>query len=495
MHLSGLAERANPSTTALVCQGVECSYSELATAIETVRRVVARRTAPGDVVVVVGDTSIEFVEAVLGALAAGAAVLPLSPQYPVAERERACSLAEPEMVITLPAMTPADLAASAAMAPQHLAWADFVNASPESDGDDRNAAAIDPSAPALLLFTSGTAGMSRLAELTHANIEASIQSTIDHSPDLGAAADVVLGVMPLTHVLGLVTVVGVSLALGSTVVLVPRPTVDSVVGAVKAHQATLLVAPPIFWHRLVEASVDADAFRSVRLALSGAAPLSGSLARRVHSSLGLDLRQGYGLTEASPALTSAVGVAAPSTSVGRPLPGVELRLVDEFGDEALIGDVGEVLARGANVFAGYRNDAEATALVLDEDGWLHTGDLAVVDDNGYLYIVGRSKDQIICAGFNVHPAEVEERLARHERVDAAAVVGAPDREYGEVVVAWIVASAALTGAAAEAALADELRAHCRQVLAGYKVPSRFEFVDELPRGLGGKLRRRALRQG
>jgi len=487
------------NSTALICNGEERSYGDLALAIDTMRHVVARRCGLGAVVAVIGDTSIEFIETVLGVIAAGAVVLPLSPQYPLAERQRACSLAEPALVITLPDLAAAEQEACAALGREHLAWADYAIASAAIQGPGEpdasvDSVAIDPDSPALLLFTSGTAGKPRLAELTHSNVEASIRSTIDHSAELGEAADVVLGVMPLTHVLGLVTVLGVSLALKATLVLVPQPTVESVVAAVDERQVTLLVAPPVFWHRLAAASPDAKALASVKLAISGAAPLSGSLAKQVTATVGLTLRQGYGLTEASPALTSSVGLAAPATSVGRPVPGVELRLVDEFGDDALIGDVGEVWARGANIFAGYRGDPAATANVLDPQGWLRTGDLAVVDDKGYLYIVGRSKDQIICSGFNVHPTEVEERLLSDDRVQAVAVVGAPDREFGEVVVAWIVPSVAMIDEAEQRSLlAAELRDHCRVSLAGYKVPSRFEFVDELPRGLGGKLRRRALR--
>jgi acyl-CoA synthetase (AMP-forming)/AMP-acid ligase II len=163
-------------------------------------------------------------------------------------------------------------------------------------------------------------------------------------------------------------------------------------------------------------------------------------------------------------------------------------LVDEQGDDVPVGDVGELWAQGANVFTGYLGDPEATAAVIDEEGWLHTGDLAVVDENGFFYIVGRNKDQIVVSGFNVYPGEVEDRLMEHHSVEAAAVVGNPDPEYGELVVAYIVAARGME------ADPDVLEAHCRTRLAGYKVPSRFEIVNDLPRGATGKLRRHVLRK-
>lgn len=476
MHVARLIARHDPDGLALVCGDDQLTWAELRHRIGQVTGRLSERIAPGDVVVVIGETSNEFVEVVLGSLAAGATVLPLHPRYPVAELSYACELAQPAMVVSVGS---AGTAAELSAAP--------VDASDLLTGEAADAIDVDEHQAALLMFTSGTAGSPRLAMLSRANLAASIRSTMTSSDRLADIVRVVLGVMPLSHVLGLVSVLGVSLAAGATLVLAPETDVDTVVNLVDSHQVTLLVAPPVFWYRLAEAAPATSRLTSVELGLSGAAPLQGALAARVEDVLGIRLRQGYGLTEASPGLTTSVDTDAPATSVGRPLPGVQLRLVDEFGDDALVGDVGEVWARGDNVFLGYLGDPEATAAVLDADGWLRTGDLAVVDENGHLFIVGRNKDQIICAGFNVHPGEVEDWLSTHAAVAEAAVVGEPDREYGEAVVAFVVP------AAGETLDVDELRRHCRTRLAGYKVPSRFEVVDELPRGLGGKLQRRALR--
>jgi long-chain acyl-CoA synthetase len=461
---------------ALICGDDQLTWGDLRHRIGQVTGRLSERIAPGDVVVVIGETSNEFVQVVLGSLSAGATVLPLHPRYPVAELSSACELAQPTLVVSV---------GSDAMASELTDTP--LDATELLVGEPADAVEVDEHQAALLMFTSGTAGSPRLAMLSRANLAASIRSTMTSADGLAEIVRVVLGVMPLSHVLGLVSVLGVSLAAGATLVLVPEPEVDTVVGLVEQHGVTLLVAPPVFWFRLAAAAPPSGRLATVELGLSGAAPLQGALAARVEDALGIRLRQGYGLTEASPGLTTSVGTDAPATSVGRPLPGVELRLVDEFGDDALIGDVGEVWARGDNVFLGYLGDPDATTVVLDGDGWLRTGDLAVVDEHGHLFIVGRNKDQIICAGFNVHPGEVEDWLATHPAVQAAAVVGEPDREYGEVVVAFVVL------VPGESADADALRRHCRSRLASYKVPSRIEFVDALPRGLGGKLQRRTLR--
>jgi long-chain acyl-CoA synthetase len=202
--------------------------------------------------------------------------------------------------------------------------------------------------------------------------------------------------------------------------------------------------------------------------------------------LGFRIHEGYGLTEASPSVTVASG-DDPVGSIGRPIPGVEVRLVDVEGDDVYIGDTGEVLVRGPNVFPGYFDDPEATARVLDGDGWLHTGDMAVVDDDGILYLVDRAKDLIIVSGFNVFPAEVERVLETHPAVAEAGVVGVPHPHSGEAVKAFVVAKPD------RAVEEDDLIEWCATELARYKCPTKVDVVDEIPRGLGGKVLRRELR--
>ena len=203
--------------------------------------------------------------------------------------------------------------------------------------------------------------------------------------------------------------------------------------------------------------------------------------------LGLTLTEGYGLTETSPVVTSASGTDAPVGSIGPVLPGIEMRLVDADGEDALVGDSGEIWVRGPNVFKGYWQDPEATATAVTEDGWLRTGDIAVVDDHGFVFLVDRAKDLIIVSGFNVFPAEVEEVLVEHPAVERAAVVGVPHPHTGEAVKAYVVLAPGLS------AEEDDIIDFCTDRLARYKCPSKVMFVDELPHNVTGKVLRRALR--
>ena len=481
MNVFDLFAKHDPDKVAIVCGAEKQTYGDLNARVASGRAALRGQLQPGANVVVLGDSSIDFIAAVLTALSAGLAVVPLHTRHPRGEIEHAVNLARPRLIISTD---------NAAQSLAQGLGADQVSAAElfaTQPSEPMPIVALKANDPALLMFTSGTAGSPRIATLSHGNVMASIEHSLAAAGAFSRERQVVLGVIPFTHVLGIVSVVGFTLAAGSTLVLTPSVDALAVADIIAANGVTFLVAPPVFWYRLTTAGVDPAKLGSVKVAMSGAAPLSGSIARALAEQFDINIRQGYGLTEASPGLTSSVGTDAPPTSVGRPLPGVQLRLVDEFGDDALVGDVGEVWAKGDNIFSGYLGDPEATAMVIDDAGWLHTGDLAVVDESGFLFIVGRNKDQIIVSGFNVHPGEVEERLSEHHSVASAAVVGEPDREYGEVIVAYVV------GAAGMVPDADVLEAHCRKRLAGYKVPRRFEFVDELPRGMTGKVRRRVLR--
>ncbi len=202
---------------------------------------------------------------------------------------------------------------------------------------------------------------------------------------------------------------------------------------------------------------------------------------------GLSVSEGYGLTEAAPVVSSAHGTDAPAGSIGIPLPGLRVRFVDADGQDALVGDAGEVWVQGPNVFAGYWEDPAATAEALTSDGWLRTGDVAVVDDDGFLFLVDRAKDLIIVSGFNVYPAEVEEVIAQHPAVAQVAVIGVPHPHSGEAVKAYVVVAA---GAHVEE---DDIVAHCEAHLARYKCPQKVMFVDELPQSATGKVLRKLLR--
>ena len=278
----------------------------------------------------------------------------------------------------------------------------------------------------MLLFTAGTAGAPKPAMLTHGSLLANLEQMQAHPGLRIGPDDVALAVLPLFHVFGLNVVLGLTLAAGGAISLVDHFHPTETLARVRADAVTVIAAvPAIFeaWLALDASSAPDDALARVRLCVSGAAPLPPSVVDAMHERFGVDVHDGYGLTEASPVVTtSAVSARPRAGSVGPPLPGVEVRLVDTDGQDVLDGDPGEILVRGPNVFAGYWRDPEASARVL-AGGWLHTGDIGVADSDGWLSLVERAKDVIIVSGFNVYPGEVEQVLGAHPDVADVAVVG------------------------------------------------------------------------
>jgi long-chain acyl-CoA synthetase len=336
------------------------------------------------------------------------------------------------------------------------------------------------------MFTSGTAGAPRAAMLSHGNLKSNIEQGRSANGQI-VASDVVYGVLPMFHIFGLNVVLGITLMRGATLVLVQRFDPSTALDTIRERKVTVVPGAPPLW--LAFSHFDdapADSFATVRLALTGAAKMPEEAMRRLKERFGLELSEGYGLTEASPVVTSSAGLPAKPGSVGKALDGVEVRLVDESGEDALLGDAGEIWVKGPNVFLGYLGDPEQTARVLTPDGWLRTGDIAVADEDGYMYLVDRAKDLIIVSGFNVYPAEVEDVLSSHPGVAEVGVIGVPHPHTGEAVKAFVVAA---DGADLDE---EELIEWCLDHLARYKCPSKVIFTDELPRNVSGKLLRREL---
>jgi long-chain acyl-CoA synthetase len=442
---------------------------------------VERGVAASDRIVLVAPTSVEFVAGYLAVLIAGGVAVPLNPAAPDAELEREAGAVAPRLALVagregIPGLESVTLDL-AALPPTALATVDRAD-------DDL----------AVLLFTAGTAGAPRAAMLTHGNLAANIRQVLAQ-PGLGLdPADVGLAALPLFHVFGLNAVLGVGLAAGASAVLVDHFDPARALEVVRGQGVTVLAGvPQMFaaWLALDEARAPSDSFAGVRLAVSGAAPLSRDVADRFHERFGVVVHEGYGLTEAAPIVSTTVGGVDPPQpgSVGTALPGIEVRVVDADGADVLAGDPGEIWVRGPNVFRGYWHDDVASRNVLTDDGWLRTGDIAVLDDRGELRLVDRAKDLVIVSGFNVYPAEVEEVLMSHPRIAEAAVVGEPDARTGEAVTAYVVLT---PGPPVDP---DDLYAHCASALARYKCPARIAIVDELPHTLAGKLLRRALRRG
>ena len=345
---------------------------------------------------------------------------------------------------------------------------------------------VDPSTPAVYMFTSGTAGSPKAAVLTHGNLLSNIEQAT--AVENMSPSDVTFGVLPMYHIFGLNVMLCNTLAVGASIVLVQRFDPVSTIETLRERGVTVMLGAPSIWMALNQLlDVPADAFAKVRLALSGAAKLPEQVIHSLSNRFGLQVLEGYGLTEASPVVTTSIDMPFTPGSIGRPVPGVEVRIVDENGDDAFVGDSGEIWVRGPNVFAGYLNDPEATARVLSPDGWLRTGDIAVADEAGHIFMVDRAKDLIIVSGFNVFPAEVEEVLTAHPDIVDAAVVGTAHPHTGEAVRAYVVLR---PGTHLDE---DTVVDHCRAHLARYKCPSKVLFVDQVPRNMTGKLQRYSLR--
>ncbi len=491
MNLAAAIEPHPADAPALISRGKTTSYGELRSQVAEIRgALVARNVEPGDHVAIVAANNGSFVAAYLAVLGVGAVAVPLNPLSPAAELERQLGVVDARLALVGPTalrvFEAVDVGGPSGF-DGGVAISELRDAEPapmvERADDDL----------AVLLFTSGTAGLPRAAMLTHGNLRANIDQIRAHGRDAGvdvSADDVALAVIPLFHVFGLNALLGLALTAGAAVVLIERFDPHTTLELVAEHGVTVVSGVPTMWREwadLVEAEPKGEPLASVRVAVSGAAPLDPAVRHAVAERFGVELSEGYGLTEASPVVTSGVGVAAPDGSIGVPLPGVQVRLIDRFGEDALVGDPGEIWVKGPNVFGGYWNDPEATRPALGDDGWLRTGDLAVVDDDGYLCLVDRVKDVIIVSGFNVVPAEVEEVLVEHPDVADAAVVGVPHPHSGEAVKAFVVP---VDGASIEE---DVLILHASRHLARYKCPTTVAFVDELPHGVTGKVIRRALR--
>jgi len=338
---------------------------------------------------------------------------------------------------------------------------------------------------AALLYTSGTTGQPKGAILTVGNVVTNVRTTVEV---MGyTAADKVAIFLPLFHVFAQNTMMNAAFESGATIVLFRRLEPRTILRTIEEERVTMLFGvAPIFAALLAMRLEDYD-LSSLRWEVAGAAPLPNELVYRWRERLGRPINQGYGLTETSPLTNVNLPDQQRIGSVGKCVPGVEVRIVAEDDGEAAPGEWGEICFRGPGVMQGYWNRPEETAHAL-RGGWLHTGDIGKVDVDGYLFVVDRMKDMINAAGLKVWPAEVEQRLYHHPAVLEAAVYGAPHRLKGEEVYADVVLK---PGATANAA---DILAFCREHLARYKVPHRLNIVAELPKSPTGKVLKRVLRE-
>lgn len=460
----------------------------------------AQGIGPGDRVIVCMPNCPEVFIAYQAVLRAGAVVLPV--MYVLHSREIGfiAEASDASAVVTTDATLPAVREAVGGLGqPPRLFVFGAGTTSSESDADiidaDQLIAApaaapapveASPDDTAVILYTSGTTGQPKGVMLTHRNLYSNAAAAASLAPP-DEPAGTTLGVLPLAHIYGFTTA-NVLYLRGSAIVVMPRFDTQAVFKAIQDHRVTRFSAVPAMIYAMVnDPAADDYDLSSLESVGSGSAPLPVTMIHAFKERFGADIYEGYGLSEAAPTVSAhRQGEPIKPGSVGRAFPGVELRIADPAGEPLPVGEVGELLVRGENVTPGYFRNDEATREAL-RDGWLHTGDMAQLDEDGYLYIVDRKKDLILRGGFNIYPRDLEETISRHAGVAEVAVVGVPSDAMGEEVVAVVVAKEGAT-------LTEEaLIGYCQEQLAKYKTPRAVVFLDALPRNGVGKILKKALR--
>jgi long-chain acyl-CoA synthetase len=350
------------------------------------------------------------------------------------------------------------------------------------------AAGLGPSSIACLQYTGGTTGVSKAAMLTHGNLLHNVEQFLAFSNDDIAPLDHVLTALPLYHIFAFTVNMFGFFFVGAHNLLIPSPRpLTNLRAAFAKHPVTAITGVNTLFNGLLnEPWFKASPPRGLRSSFAGGMALHPVVAERWEETTRTPLREGYGLSEASPVLTANPRQNAKPGSIGVPMPSTAIKCVDDHGREVAPGEPGELVARGPQIMAGYWNQPEETRIAL-RDGWLYTGDIATMDNDGYFSIVDRRKDMILVSGFNVYPNQVEEVLSQHPGVRECAVIGVPDESSGEAVKAFIVRND-------KALDAETVRAFCKTQLAAYKVPKFVAFRDELPKSAVGKILRRELRQ-
>jgi malonyl-CoA/methylmalonyl-CoA synthetase len=475
---------SDPSTVLMeVPGGVPVTYGDADTeSARLAHALVTLGVRPGDRVAVQVEKSPAMILLYLACLRAGAALLPMNPAYIDDEVAYLVDDAEPAVLVQDPSRTvPPSLVGAHQTMDASGQGTLAERASDQPDAFDDVARASDDLAA--ILYTSGTTGKPKGAMLTQGNLAsnaASLHRTWGFRPD-----DVLLHTLPIFHTHGLFVATNCVLANGTGMVFLPRFDIRAVVE--QLPRCTVFMGVPTFYTRLLaDPRLDSDLCRSVRLFVSGSAPMLASTHDEFRARTGHAVLERYGMTETSMITSNPLDGERRAGTVGFPLPDVDVRVTAE-GAAVRRGGIGGIEVRGPNVFAGYWKRPELTASEFTADGFFRTGDMGTVDDDGYLQIVGRSKDLIISGGLNVYPKEVEEVLDALPGVAESAVVGIADDDFGEAVIAVVTAEpgVALDGAG----LREETRRH----LAAFKVPKRVLVVDALPRNAMGKVEKAKLR--
>jgi long-chain acyl-CoA synthetase len=486
-----LANRAAAGPPALLFDEQVYTHADLdAVSNRAAQALIGQGVRPGDTVCQVTGSRPELIINLFGITKCGAIYAPLNPS--LTERELAVQLADcrASLVIADTELVGQKVEHAVAALPGCRVMPVAELNTQLEDGPPPASLPIDPDSPAVLCFTSGTAGRAKGVQLSHRNILANARQVLDRTglkPE-----DRLLVVMPIFHANGLCNQVVVPFLAGASIVLRRRFVLEEFWSAVAQYRPTYFTAVPTILSWLIEGPEPPPRAQrsSLRFARTGAAPLSIEVQQRFEERFGLPVIVSYGLTEA----TCTVTMNPPTLedrklgSVGKALEGVKVRVLGPDGTEQPVGTVGEIVTQGPSVMLGYLGLPKETAEAIP-DGWLRTGDLGYVDKDGYLLLSDRKKDLIIRGGENISPREVEEALYAHATVAEAAVLGLPDPVYGEQVVAFVVLR---DQSRSQAGVVEELLAHFRQRLARFKVPAHIEVLHDMPKNALGKIAKREL---
>ncbi len=511
-----------PEKTALVFLDTRISYRQLEEmANRFANALIDLGVKPGDKVAMLMPNMPQLVAATYGAWRAGAVVVMNNPLYTDTELEYQFNNSESSLLATLDLLGPRMIALQPktgikkiviAHIRDHLKfpkkqllpivakdkhrkipptknvyeWTDLLKKYPSRDPQ----IPLDFESLASLQYTGGTTGVSKGVMLTHANLSKNVQQAMAWFPGLNKGEIVHLGVLPIFHSFGLTCCMNVAIWMGWEDVLIPRPEPQAIFEAIYKHRVNFFPAVPTMYVGVLNhPEISKHDLTSIKGCFSGAAPLPVEVIKEFEAKTGSQICEGYGLSETSPVVTTNPFQGKTKVgSIGLPMPDTDIKIVDltDGTKEMPVGQPGELIIKGPQVTSGYYKMPEETAKAI-RDGWLYTGDIGTMDEEGYFYIVDRKKDMIIAGGYNIYPREIDEVLFEHPKILEACAVGIPDPYRGETVKAFIVLKAG------EKMTEEEVIKYCQEKLAKYKVPKIVEFMSSLPKSGVGKVLRKQLR--
>ncbi len=521
-----LAGTANqfPNTPALLWEGTSISFRELDDMVSRFASALASLgVKPGDKVAVLMPNLVQTVVAIYGILRAGAVAALNNPLYTDRELEHQYNDSDSKSLVCLDLLVPRmiklrertgitkiischirdylpfpkkqlfafvrkGMHLKTPAAPDVFEFTDLVKNYPPIAQPPKP----EWEATACLLYTGGTTGVSKGVELTHGNLSSNVQQCRAWFTEFILGREVVMGCLPFFHSFGMTTAMNMGMFYGWGVVLVPKPEAKSILEGIHKYKVTYMPAVPTLYNGLINfPDLKKYDITSIKGCFSGGAPLPMETIRKFEALTGAQICEGYGLTETSPVThINPFGATTKPGTIGLPVPNTDAKLVDVDNYDKEItspGEPGEICLKGPQIMRCYRNRPDETAASI-RDGWFLTGDIAVVDAEGYFTIVDRKKDMIISGGFNIYPRDVDEVLFAHPKVLEACVIGVPDEYSGERIKAFVVLKAG------EKATPDEIIEYCKENLVKYKVPKYVEFVNDLPKSAVGKILRKELRK-